>query len=1012
MPTKRLNMGGGGDDSLQMAASRNEQAWTIDGDQIEGIELTLNTNAAEDEDASLSLESRDEIVNRALTEGDIRAGLQDLGPTASGLRQAYLKISIIDLGLTSLAGIEKFKHIQTFVASNNNLSDISCLGSLRSLTHLDVSQNKLSVLLDITPPPLSLRFLDVSNNNIATCEALATYKHLEEVRLNHNIIENIDSDTLQALPILKKLSISDNKIKSLQGVHDMKSLKYLDLSRNQFTAINELKGLNMLTHLDISGNGLLMLTNMEELPLLGTLLMEDNCISSLNGLLPLQKLTFLRELSLMGNTLTYAHKARLHTLYLLPCLTILDGTEVLIEEKVEAANLHGADIEGLRSIRAKFFPNNEEAHLHVPNEHSLANKSIATDDSNKTSENTTVGNGSDNEELNFDIPLDDLIDSSEFGAYILKNTSNSYEAAQACFNWMKLNLIPPMLEYQVFGNAAIPEASPLLKPDRCSSEIETMLCTGICRTSKEDNEQQLDEEDVEGRCTDTSTAAENRSLDAVTDNAQAKEYEDDSESVDEAGSMMGPWSLRVSELYQRLVASCNIECSVVQGVARFPGMPVGRVITKNNHHWNVIVLDNCRYVVDCSWAVAGLEPNAFCVPPDEFIYQRFPEEPSVQLLDASISFQQFWTLPYCLPSFFEYSLQLQNHANSIISVKGGSNEVLVTITAPPNIMLYHVLRSQSSSDSAAHRSSTAGYCEEYIDLITKQQNLRTTTTQRATGTKTLSSSDIESSSNTLAQRDLNGDYVLRTALKGFESSFIFVFAYDVGSSALSTLSQTSSRQQLQGPSNSNSISPINIAPRLVLCYRVFREQMRVLDDSGREKLHSFPISIHSNDMDNETGLSYPIVTHDFTRKGCTIIEPIVGRLVERSIESFRIRVPGALTVSVAGSDGFRNILSRQYLRKATTDQALSDVFEGEICIPANSCVVFATFPSVAGTDEEEDNNKTDDPVLLQTYEVIKTETFPLEEDMFGEGVVDEMSPGRDSDSKSPPLVDGVFNLIV
>ena len=44
---------------------------------------------------------------------------------------------------------------------------------------------------------------------------------------------------------------------------------------------------------------------------------------------------------------------RLHQVYLLPQVTTLNGEAVAVEEKVAAANLHGADSEGLRMIRRK-----------------------------------------------------------------------------------------------------------------------------------------------------------------------------------------------------------------------------------------------------------------------------------------------------------------------------------------------------------------------------------------------------------------------------------------------------------------------------------------------------------------------------------------------------------------------------------------------------------------------------------------------------------------------------------
>lgn len=50
---------------------------------------------------------------------------------------------------------------------------------------------------------------------------------------------------------------------------------------------------------------------------------------------------------------------RLHVVYLLPQVSVLDGTLVGPNEKVDAANMHGADAEGLVEIRRTFFPQGE-----------------------------------------------------------------------------------------------------------------------------------------------------------------------------------------------------------------------------------------------------------------------------------------------------------------------------------------------------------------------------------------------------------------------------------------------------------------------------------------------------------------------------------------------------------------------------------------------------------------------------------------------------------------------------
>lgn len=51
--------------------------------------------------------------------------------------------------------------------------------------------------------------------------------------------------------------------------------------------------------------------------------------------------------------------ARLHTVHLLPQLQLLDGSLITAEERLAAANMHGAEAEGLSAIRRRYFPDGE-----------------------------------------------------------------------------------------------------------------------------------------------------------------------------------------------------------------------------------------------------------------------------------------------------------------------------------------------------------------------------------------------------------------------------------------------------------------------------------------------------------------------------------------------------------------------------------------------------------------------------------------------------------------------------
>lgn len=71
-------------------------------------------------------------------------GLSQLGKTADGLKPAYLTVTITGTDLANTDPLITYPHLQTVVLNDNRLTDIQSLGSLRSLTYVDVSKNKLT----------------------------------------------------------------------------------------------------------------------------------------------------------------------------------------------------------------------------------------------------------------------------------------------------------------------------------------------------------------------------------------------------------------------------------------------------------------------------------------------------------------------------------------------------------------------------------------------------------------------------------------------------------------------------------------------------------------------------------------------------------------------------------------------------------------------------------------------------------------------------------------------------
>jgi hypothetical protein len=81
---------------------------------------------------------------------------------------------------------------------------------------------------------------------------------------------------------------------------------------------------------------------------------SGNPISSLEALAPAAAAGLLASLDVRRCPVQLVQGCRLHVLYLMPQLTLLDGRQAGPGEKVAAANMHGADAAGLVAIRNRW----------------------------------------------------------------------------------------------------------------------------------------------------------------------------------------------------------------------------------------------------------------------------------------------------------------------------------------------------------------------------------------------------------------------------------------------------------------------------------------------------------------------------------------------------------------------------------------------------------------------------------------------------------------------------------
>lgn len=133
---------------------------------------------------------------------------------------------------------------------------------------------------------------------------------LEELYLSDNLISKIEG--LSLLKELRTLDLSKNHIRKLRGLEEIESLRFINLSLNQIEKVWQLKYIELL-------------------PLL-------------------------TELDLCFNPVMNKKHYRLQVLYHIPQLRMVDGSEVLAEEKVKAENLHNCDLKDRELIFNTLLP--------------------------------------------------------------------------------------------------------------------------------------------------------------------------------------------------------------------------------------------------------------------------------------------------------------------------------------------------------------------------------------------------------------------------------------------------------------------------------------------------------------------------------------------------------------------------------------------------------------------------------------------------------------------------------
>ncbi|XP_065611193.1 p53-induced death domain-containing protein 1 [Cyrtonyx montezumae] len=195
---------------------------------------------------------------------------------------------------TALAVLPHLKRLKSLVLKGGHVRDEFGLcqhgsltslppdiGTLRCLTHLDLSFNSLSTLPSCIPCLTSLRMFLVSHNNlVALPENFGSLSKLTFFSAMKNKLKDLPR-SIGELAALEYLDLSENALELLpEEVGNLRSCTELDLSGNQLSSIpDSLANLKSLRRLHLHSNLLVTVPgSLASLPNLSRLDLQNNCL--------------------------------------------------------------------------------------------------------------------------------------------------------------------------------------------------------------------------------------------------------------------------------------------------------------------------------------------------------------------------------------------------------------------------------------------------------------------------------------------------------------------------------------------------------------------------------------------------------------------------------------------------------------------------------------------------------------------------------------------------------------
>jgi len=166
-----------------------------------------------------------ELLNKAVT---------DDPEAAEQILSSMTTLSLYNNQITDISVLGSLTNLTTLSLDNNQITDISVLGSLTNLTELRLYNNQvtdISVLGSLT----NLTILSLDNNQITDISVLGSLTNLTALFLSNNPITDISS--LGSLINLTRLELCDNQITDISALRKLTNLTGVNLYNIQITGL-------------------------------------------------------------------------------------------------------------------------------------------------------------------------------------------------------------------------------------------------------------------------------------------------------------------------------------------------------------------------------------------------------------------------------------------------------------------------------------------------------------------------------------------------------------------------------------------------------------------------------------------------------------------------------------------------------------------------------------------------------------------------------------------------------